>query len=106
ALSAMASQDGIPVVLEFVDDPNPAVRREALLAAENLLDPAHPDGRAVEPLSSALRDPLLTASERARTASLLGRTGAPRAAPALETLLSAKDPELRLAALDALRAPG
>jgi HEAT repeat protein len=102
----MGSEDAVPVVLEFVDDPNPAVRREALHAAENLLDPAHPDGRAVEPLASALRDPLLSAPERAKAASLLGRTGAPRAAPVIESLLSAKDPELRLAAIDALGALG
>ncbi len=106
ALSAMGSPEGVPVVLEFVDDSNPAVRREALSAAESLLDPTHPDGRAVEPFSSALRDPLLTAPERAKAAVLLGRTGAPRAAPALDALLSAKDPELRLAAIDALGALG
>jgi cellulose synthase operon protein C len=106
ALSAIGSQEAVPVVLEFVDDPSPAVRKEAFGAAASLLDPAHPDGRAVEPLSSALRDPLLTAPERARAATLLGRTGAPRAAPAIEALFSAKDPELRLAAIDALGALG
>jgi HEAT repeat protein len=106
SLSSMGSPEAIAVVLEFVDDPSSATRREAIGAAASLLDPAHPDGRAVEPLSAALRDPALTPSERAHVAALLGRTGALRAAPTLEALLSAKDLELRLAAIDALGALG
>ena len=46
----------VPVVLEFVADPSPVVRDEALGAAIALLEPGHPDGRAVEPLAAALRD--------------------------------------------------
>jgi cellulose synthase operon protein C len=102
ALSSMGSPEAVSVVLEFVDDPSSATRKEAIGAAASLLDPEHPDGRAVEPLAAALRDPALTTSERARVAALLGRTRALRAAPNLEALLSAKDLELRLAAIDAL----
>jgi HEAT repeat protein len=102
ALSSIGSPEAVPVVLEFVDDANAATRREAIGAATRLLDTARPDGRAVEPLSAALRDPALAIAERARVAILLGRTGALRAAPTLEALLPAKDNELRLAAIDAL----
>ena len=89
-------------MLEFVADPSPVVRGEALGAAMALLDPDHPDGRAVEPLAAALRDARPSARERARMAALLGRTGAPRAAPLLVELVHAHDPALRLAAIDAL----
>jgi HEAT repeat protein len=106
ALSTIGSPDALPVVLEFVDDKNAAARREATRATANLLDPAHPDGRAVEPLSAALADLQLPSTERARVAFLLGRTGAPRATPILVGLLTAKDLEVRLSALDALGALG
>jgi cellulose synthase operon protein C len=102
ALAGAGTAAEVPVVLEFVADPNPIVRGEALGAAMALLDPNHPDGRAVEPLAAALRDPRPSASERARMAALLGRTGAPRAAPLLVELLRSHDPVLRLAAIDAL----
>jgi HEAT repeat protein len=67
-----------------------------------LLDPQQPDGRAVEPLASALRDVRLSSPERAQVATLLGRTGAARAAPFLVALVRAKDSGIRLAAIDAL----
>ncbi len=106
ALAGTGSSEAVAVALEFVDDPSPAVRAEALRAAGALLDPAHPDGRAVEPLAAALRDARLTAIERAQVATLLGRTGAPRAGQVLAGLLSLHDPELKLAAIDALGALG
>jgi HEAT repeat protein len=102
ALSSAGSPAEVPVVLEFVADPSPVVRGEALDAAMALLDPNHPDGRAVEPLAAALRDARPSAKERARMAALLGRTGAPRAAPLLVELVHAHDSTLRLAAIDAL----
>ena len=102
APAADAASDAVPVVLEFVDDPSPVVRAEALGAAEALLDPGRPDGRAVEPLTAALRNAHLSPAERAKIATLLGRTGAPRAAPVLSSLLAVHDPALRLAAIDAL----
>jgi cellulose synthase operon protein C len=106
ALGRLGSEGALEVVLEFVDDKSAAERKEALVAAESLLDPAHPDGRAVEPLSAALLDPALRAAERARIAFLLGRTGAARATPILVSLVSAKDQEVRLSAIDALGALG
>jgi HEAT repeat protein len=102
ALAGAGTRDSIPVVLEFVGDANPMVRAEAARAASALLDPSQPDGRAVEPLAAALRNVTLQPSERATLAGLLGRTGAPRAAPVLIGLSSAKDPGLKLAAIDAL----
>lgn len=102
ALAGAGTAAEVPVVLEFVADPNPVVRGEALGATMALLDPDHPDGRAVEPLAAALRDPRPSAKERARMAALLGRTGAPRAAPLLVELVRAHDSALRLAAIDAL----
>lgn len=102
ALAGAGSAQEIPVVLEFVADPNPVVRSEARATARALLDPKHPDGRAVEPLAAALRDPRLAATERAELCTLLGRTGAPRAARELTPFLATKDRALRLAAIDAL----
>jgi cellulose synthase operon protein C len=105
ALHALATAGGdadVPIVLEFITDPSPLVRAEALGASLSLLDPSRPDGRAVEPLADALRSVRPTAPERARIARLLGRTGAPRAAPLLVDLARTKEPSLRVAALEAL----
>ncbi|HEX7666101.1 MAG TPA: HEAT repeat domain-containing protein [Polyangiaceae bacterium] len=106
ALAGAGSADAVPIVLEFTDDPSPLVRAEAARAADRLLDPARPDGRAVEPLAAALRDPALHVAERATLTRLLGRTGAPRAAPILLSLANAKDPALKIAAIDGLGALG
>jgi HEAT repeat protein len=92
----------VPIVLEFLADPNPVVRREALNAAAALLDPNRPDGRAVEPLAAVLRDARPSPQERLRIVTLLGRTGATRAVPLLVDLARAPDVTLRIAALDAL----
>jgi HEAT repeat protein len=102
ALGGMGAAEAVPVVLEYTADGSPVVREEALRAAGALLDPAHPDGRAVEPLAAALRDARLSALERASLARLLGRTGAGRAGPVLAGLATAKDAGLRIAAIDAL----
>jgi HEAT repeat protein len=104
ALGGAGSPATVPVILEFVADPSPAVRGEALRAALALLDPARPDGRAVEPLTAALRDSHLTAAERVLAVALLGRTGAARAAPFLVDLVRSRDASLRVAAIDALGA--
>ncbi len=106
ALAGAGNESTVPVVLEFVSDPSPVVRAEALRTASVLLDPTRPDGRAVEPLAAALRDARTSAGERAQIASLLGRTGAPRAAAELVGLVKVKDASLRLAAIDALGALG
>jgi HEAT repeat protein len=102
ALGHIGDPSAVPVVLEFALDPSPQVRGEALGAAALLLDPEKPDGRVVEPLVAALRDPRLATVERAQVATLLGRTGASRAAAPLVSLASAKDRQLRIAAIDAL----
>jgi HEAT repeat protein len=102
ALGRTGDPAAVPVVLEFALDASPQVRNEALQAAAMLLDPDKPDGRVVEPLVAALRDPRLATIERAQVATLLGRTGAVRATTPLVSLASAKDRTLRLAAIDAL----
>jgi cellulose synthase operon protein C len=102
ALADAGTGADVPVVLEFLGDASPVVRGEALGAAAALLDPDHPDGRAVEPLAALLRDGRPLAPERVRIAALLGRTGAPRAAPLLIDLTRVPDMALRIAAIDAL----
>lgn len=105
-LAGAGTPEQVPVVLEFVADPGPQVREEARGAAMALLDPTHPDGRAVEPLAATLKSARTAPQERAALAMLLGRTGAPRAAAELIGLANAKDSPLRLAAIDALGALG
>jgi cellulose synthase operon protein C len=105
-LAGVGTQAEVPVVLEYVADPAPATREAALRAATALLDPTRPDGRAVEPLAATLKNPRTSPRERAAVATLLGRTGAPRAAGELVGLVRAKDSTLRLAAIDALGALG
>lgn len=102
ALAGAGTAAEVPIVLEFLTDESPAVRSEAADAAFSLLDPRQPDGRAVEPLSAALRDRRPSNEERARFAQALGRTGAPRAARILADLVNVHDARLRLAAIDAL----
>ncbi|MGA2447105.1 MAG: HEAT repeat domain-containing protein [Polyangiaceae bacterium] len=102
ALAGAGTADEVAVVLEFVSSTSPTIRDQALIAAASLLDPSRPDGRAVEPLEAALLEPNTTAKQQARLASLLGRTGAARAAPVLASLVRAHNSELQLAAVDAL----
>jgi HEAT repeat protein len=104
ALAGAGTPEQVPVVLEFVADPT--TREEALRAATALLDPSRPDGRAVEPLAATLKNPRMSPQERAAVATLLGRTGAPRATTELIGLVNAKDESLRIAAIDALGALG
>lgn len=102
ALAGAGTSAEVPLVLEYLTDPSPIVRDQAIAAATALLDPRDPDGRAVEPLAAALGDAAPGPHERARMALLLGRTGAPRAAPVLVGLAKATDPALKLAAIEAL----
>jgi HEAT repeat protein len=102
ALAGAGTTSEVPAVLEFVADASPVVRAEADVAAIALLDPTRPDGRAVEPLAAALRDPRSSSEESAHLALALGRTGASRAAPLLADLARAQDATLRIAAIDAL----
>ncbi len=102
ALAGAGTSAQLPIVLEFVTDASPAVRTEAIAATLALLDPHSPDGRAVEPLAAALRDPRPSSEQRARIVEALGRTGAPRVAPLLAQMVGGIDARNRLAAIDAL----
>lgn len=102
ALSLLGDPATLPTVLELLSDTNPVVRRQAVLTVTALLDPARKDGRAVEPLVAALRDPRGSMDEREELTRALGRTGAPRAVEILRPLVNAKSLVLRIAAIDAL----
>lgn len=103
ALQALGDPATLPTVLEHLRDQDPFVRRAAIDASAALLDPHHPDGRAVEPIARALAAPGSSIAERSALASLLGRTGSPRAAQALAPLATDSDSaSLRAAAIEAL----
>jgi HEAT repeat protein len=102
ALAGAGTSAEMPVVLEFLADASPTVRSEAIEATLALLDPASPDGRAVEPLAAALRDPRPSPEQRARLVEALGRTGAARAGALLVQIVNGHDGRIRLSAIDAL----
>jgi HEAT repeat protein len=102
ALASLGSPSAVPNVLEMLDAPSIAVRSAAMTAAEQLLDPARRDGRAVDPLVARLSEPGVGVDERVALARLLGRTGSPRAAAALSALAGSEDLRLKLAAMAAL----
>lgn len=102
ALAAMGAATALPAVLERIDDPDPAVRMEAIHTASSLLDPAHPDGRAVDPAREALKDAATPMDERIELVKMLGRTGAARAQDVLLPLAKAKSLTLRLTVVEAL----
>ncbi len=113
ALARLGSASALPTVLEMLDEADPAVRKEAIAAASALLErvDAPPgggrvDGRAVDPASSALREPGTPLDEKIELVKLLGKTGAARAQTVLLPLVTAKQPALRLAAIDALGSLG
>ena len=103
ALARLGDPRGLPTVLEHLFDADPFVRRAAIDAAVELLDPAKPDGRAVEPIVRALDAARRNKAERVALASLLGRTGSPRAVKTLLPLAAVEDDvRLRTAAIEAL----
>ncbi|WP_129346559.1 HEAT repeat domain-containing protein [Sorangium cellulosum] len=104
ALAALGDPAALPSVLELLGDADPSVRREAIRAATALLDPAHPDGRAVDPARALLVDPATPPDEKLALVRLLGRTGSPRAQAVLLPLASARSAPLRLAVIEALGA--
>lgn len=106
ALAALGSPDALPAVLELISDTDPAVRREAVRAASALLDPARPDGRAVDPARAMLLDAATPSDEKVSLVRLLGQTGSPRAQATLVSLAATKSRSLRLAVLEALGASG
>jgi len=102
ALATLGSDAALPAVLELMSDQPSDVRRAAIETASILLDPSHPDGRAIDPVKEILADSGISIDERIALASLLGRTGSPRAVPLLLTLAKDKSVPLRRAALAAL----
>ncbi|MDC3954188.1 HEAT repeat domain-containing protein [Polyangium jinanense] len=104
ALALLGSSEALPAVLELLSDADPTVRREAIRAASELLDPARPDGRAVDPARAMLLDAATPPDEKIELVRLLGRTGSPRAHDVLLPLATTKSRAFRLAVLEALGA--
>ncbi|HRI65548.1 MAG TPA: HEAT repeat domain-containing protein, partial [Polyangium sp.] len=106
SLALLGSPDALPAVLELISDADPTVRREAVKAASDLLDPSRPDGRAVDPARAMLLDAATPNDEKVALVRLLGRTGSPRAQSVLVSLAGAKSRTLRLSVLEAFGASG
>ncbi|TKD08317.1 HEAT repeat domain-containing protein [Polyangium fumosum] len=104
ALAVLGASEALPAVLELLSDADPTVRREAIRAASELLDPARPDGRAVDPARAMLLDAATPPDEKIELVRLLGRTGSPRAHDVLLPLTTTKSRSFRLAVLEALGA--
>jgi len=103
ALAQLGAPESLPTVLEYLSDGDALVRHAAVAAAKSLLDPRHPDGRAVEPLSRALEKARAQRAEQADLLELLGQTGAPRAALVLLPFAATGDDiAIRTRALTAL----
>lgn len=103
ALGKIGARTGLPAALEYLSAPDARVRRRAIEASMELLDPKSPDGRAVEPIRAALSAPTLLMSERVLLVGLLGRTGSRRALEPLSLIARQADETiLRRAALEAL----
>ncbi|MGE0327432.1 MAG: HEAT repeat domain-containing protein [Polyangiaceae bacterium] len=102
-LAELKSPLGLPVVLAYLADDEPIVRRAAVEAASELLDPGKPDGRAVGPIREALQAARDRKNERRALVALLGRTGSARAANVLLPLARKSDDlGLRVAAIESL----
>ncbi|HEX5098691.1 MAG TPA: HEAT repeat domain-containing protein, partial [Polyangiaceae bacterium] len=78
ALAALGGPGAVPTALEALGSPDASVRHTAAFALAELMDPAHPDGRAVDPLLVAFRARGANLVEKTLLVRLLGRTGAPR----------------------------
>ena len=102
ALAQIGSAAALPPVLEVLDDPDAAARKEAIRAATALLDPEHVDGRPIDPARAALADAATPIDEKIELCRMLGRTGAPRAQEVLLPLVKARPAALRLAVIEAL----
>jgi HEAT repeat protein len=103
ALGASGDPRGLETALEYLSADDPWVRKAAIEATDALLDPAEPDGRAVEPVVAALGAARGRRAERASLIGLLGRTGSPRVASLLAALaLDTTDVGLRMRAIQSL----
>jgi HEAT repeat protein len=102
-LAKLGGPSAVPTALEALGSPDAAVRHSAAFALAELMDPAHPDGRAVDPLLAALRSRGATLAERALLVRLLGRTGSSRVGAELTRVArDATPPSLVASALLAL----
>jgi len=102
ALAQIGAPTALPTVLEALDDPDPMTRKEAIRAASALLDPAHVDGRAIDPASASLNEAQTPLDEKIELVRLLGRTGAPRAQAVLLPFVKTGPTALRSSAIEAL----
>jgi HEAT repeat protein len=103
ALALTGDSDALGPVLEYIGAGDAWVRRAAVDAVGRLLDPENPDGRAVEPIERAMSAAHGQRAETTALVVLLGKTGSPRTVPVLAAFArDATDPELRLAAVQAL----
>lgn len=103
ALGAARDSAGLETALEYLSADDPWVRKAAIEATDALLDPSQPDGRAVEPVVSALRAAKERKDERGQLIRLLGKTGSPRVAKLLSALaLDTSDVGFRIQAVEAL----
>lgn len=102
ALTNLGAERALPVVLESLSDSDPWVRSRAVAALEVLLDPDHPDGRAVEPLLTAARGSRDRPDELLLLVSLLGRTGSERVKDDLVEYAHSSRLRLRIAAVRSL----
>lgn len=100
ALGATGSDSALVPLLERLRGSEVPVRLAVLEALRRFFDRAEPDGRAADPLLAILGD--VTEGERVPVIELLGRVRAVRALPTLRTLLTHRDPVLRLAAIRAI----
>lgn len=104
ALGATASPEALVPLLERLRGDRVPERMAVLEALRRYFDRADADGRAADPLLAVLGE--VTEPEREPVVGLLGRVGATRALPTLRSLLTHRDPELRLAAIRAIGAIG
>jgi len=102
ALARLGDRGALAAVLELLDAPSAGMRRAAIDAASELLDPTQPEGAAVDPIAAQLGDPRVPVEDRVALAELMGRTGSSRAGPILIALAGSKDRRLRTAAIRAL----
>jgi HEAT repeat protein len=104
SLGELGDPRALSTVLEHLFATDPLVRSTAIDAARRLLDPARPDGRAVEPIARALDAARNRRRERAALTALLGRTGSSRASEILGPL--AWDSDHRALPVPAIRSLG
>jgi HEAT repeat protein len=104
ALAESGSEEALVPILERLRASDDTLVAASLTALERYFDLHTPDGRAADPLLSALGR--VPRNERVRVVRLLGRVRARRAVAELRPLLGHADPVLRQAAVAAIGAIG